>query len=78
MTIEGDVVPHGSVCQNKNHLLNPTRQLNCEVNSIHVTRLCFPVFPLQLMAAMGNNAAKAKYEQKVPAFYYRPTHSDCK
>uniref|UniRef100_A0A0F8AGY2 Arf-GAP with dual PH domain-containing protein 1 n=1 Tax=Larimichthys crocea TaxID=215358 RepID=A0A0F8AGY2_LARCR len=27
---------------------------------------------------MGNNAAKAKYEQKVPAFYYRPTHTDCK
>ncbi|MED6261943.1 hypothetical protein ATANTOWER_012281 [Ataeniobius toweri] len=27
---------------------------------------------------MGNSAAKAKYEQKVPAFYYRPTHTDCK
>lgn len=33
---------------------------------------------VELMAAMGNNAAKAKYEQKVPAFYYRPTHTDCK
>ncbi|XP_039892616.1 arf-GAP with dual PH domain-containing protein 1 isoform X2 [Simochromis diagramma] len=33
---------------------------------------------IQLMAAMGNSAAKAKYEQKVPAFYYRPTHTDCK
>uniref|UniRef100_A0A8C6MA46 ArfGAP with dual PH domains 1 n=1 Tax=Nothobranchius furzeri TaxID=105023 RepID=A0A8C6MA46_NOTFU len=33
---------------------------------------------VELMAAVGNNAAKAKYEQKVPAFYYRPTHSDCK
>lgn len=32
----------------------------------------------QLMAAMGNDAARAKYEQKVPAFYYRPTHTDCK
>lgn len=33
---------------------------------------------VELVAAMGNNAAKAKYEQKVPAFYYRPTHTDCK
>uniref|UniRef100_A0A3Q0SP27 ArfGAP with dual PH domains 1 n=1 Tax=Amphilophus citrinellus TaxID=61819 RepID=A0A3Q0SP27_AMPCI len=33
---------------------------------------------VELMAAMGNGAAKAKYEQKVPAFYYRPTHTDCK
>uniref|UniRef100_A0A3B3DAZ5 ArfGAP with dual PH domains 1 n=1 Tax=Oryzias melastigma TaxID=30732 RepID=A0A3B3DAZ5_ORYME len=32
----------------------------------------------ELMAAGGNNAAKAKYEQKVPAFYYRPKHTDCK
>lgn len=36
--------------------------------------LCFS----QLMAAVGNSAARAKYEQKVPAFYYRPTHTDCK
>ncbi|XP_027885130.1 arf-GAP with dual PH domain-containing protein 1 isoform X2 [Xiphophorus couchianus] len=33
---------------------------------------------VELMATMGNGAAKAKYEQKVPAFYYRPTHTDCK
>uniref|UniRef100_A0A3Q1F7N4 ArfGAP with dual PH domains 1 n=1 Tax=Acanthochromis polyacanthus TaxID=80966 RepID=A0A3Q1F7N4_9TELE len=33
---------------------------------------------VELVAAMGNSAAKAKYEQKVPAFYYRPTHTDCK
>ncbi|CAJ1081261.1 arf-GAP with dual PH domain-containing protein 1-like [Xyrichtys novacula] len=33
---------------------------------------------IELMAALGNTAAKAKYEQKVPAFYYRPTHTDCK
>ncbi|XP_061823255.1 arf-GAP with dual PH domain-containing protein 1-like isoform X1 [Nerophis lumbriciformis] len=33
---------------------------------------------VELMAAMGNNVAKAKYEQKVPAFYYRPKHTDCK
>ncbi|CAB1311963.1 unnamed protein product [Coregonus sp. 'balchen'] len=33
---------------------------------------------VELMAAMGNEAAKAKYEQKVPAFYYRPKHTDCK
>lgn len=39
---------------------------------------CVVLSPSQLMAATGNNAAKAKYEQKVPAFYYRPTHTDCK
>ncbi|KAG7257751.1 hypothetical protein CRUP_028767, partial [Coryphaenoides rupestris] len=33
---------------------------------------------VELMSATGNSAAKAKYEQKVPAFYYRPTHTDCK
>ncbi|KAK7918745.1 hypothetical protein WMY93_010029 [Mugilogobius chulae] len=33
---------------------------------------------VELIAVMGNNAAKAKYEQKVPPFYYRPTHFDCK
>ncbi|RVE59226.1 hypothetical protein OJAV_G00186140 [Oryzias javanicus] len=33
---------------------------------------------VELMAAGGNSAAKAKYEQKVPAFYYRPKHTDCK
>ncbi|XP_046893418.1 arf-GAP with dual PH domain-containing protein 1-like [Hypomesus transpacificus] len=32
---------------------------------------------VEFMASTGNDAAKAKYEQKVPAFYYRPTHSDC-
>uniref|UniRef100_A0A8C9W5J3 ArfGAP with dual PH domains 1 n=1 Tax=Scleropages formosus TaxID=113540 RepID=A0A8C9W5J3_SCLFO len=31
----------------------------------------------QFMASAGNDAAKAKYEQKIPAFYYRPTHTDC-
>lgn len=33
--------------------------------------------PLQFMDSLGNNAAKAKYEQIVPAFYYRPTYTDC-
>ncbi|XP_034568171.1 arf-GAP with dual PH domain-containing protein 1-like [Notolabrus celidotus] len=32
---------------------------------------------VQLVNSVGNNAAKAKYEQIVPAFYYRPTHKDC-
>ncbi|XP_075999411.1 arf-GAP with dual PH domain-containing protein 1-like [Genypterus blacodes] len=31
----------------------------------------------EFLESMGNNAAKAKYEQMVPAFYYRPTHRDC-
>ncbi|XP_051926480.1 arf-GAP with dual PH domain-containing protein 1 isoform X3 [Hippocampus zosterae] len=33
---------------------------------------------VELLADLGNNVAKAKYEQNVPAFYYRPTHTDCK
>eukprot|EP00066_Takifugu_rubripes_P000828 XP_003961593.1 PREDICTED: arf-GAP with dual PH domain-containing protein 1-like [Takifugu rubripes] len=33
---------------------------------------------VELVAAVGNSAARAKYEQKVPAFYYRPIHTDCK
>uniref|UniRef100_A0A8C9Z856 ArfGAP with dual PH domains 1 n=1 Tax=Sander lucioperca TaxID=283035 RepID=A0A8C9Z856_SANLU len=32
---------------------------------------------VEFMDSVGNNAAKAKYEQIVPAFYYRPTHKDC-
>ncbi|XP_034750250.1 arf-GAP with dual PH domain-containing protein 1-like [Etheostoma cragini] len=32
---------------------------------------------LEFMDSVGNNAAKAKYEQIVPAFYYRPTNKDC-
>uniref|UniRef100_A0A4W5Q0M1 ArfGAP with dual PH domains 1 n=1 Tax=Hucho hucho TaxID=62062 RepID=A0A4W5Q0M1_9TELE len=32
---------------------------------------------VEFMASNGNDAAKAKYEQKVPVFYYRPTHTDC-
>ncbi|CAL8303737.1 unnamed protein product [Merluccius merluccius] len=32
---------------------------------------------VEFMTSMGNNKAKAKYEQNVPAFYYRPTHADC-
>ncbi|XP_062234902.1 arf-GAP with dual PH domain-containing protein 1 isoform X1 [Platichthys flesus] len=48
----------------------------------HITRVksvqdTWEASEVELMAAMGNNAAKAKYEQKVPAFYYRPTHTDC-
>ncbi|XP_061703427.1 arf-GAP with dual PH domain-containing protein 1-like isoform X2 [Syngnathoides biaculeatus] len=32
---------------------------------------------LELMDSVGNRAAKTKYEQTVPAFYYRPDHQDC-
>ncbi|KAK1799012.1 hypothetical protein P4O66_007272 [Electrophorus voltai] len=32
---------------------------------------------VEFMASTGNNAAKAKYEQKVPPFYYCPTKTDC-
>uniref|UniRef100_A0AAQ4P511 ArfGAP with dual PH domains 1 n=1 Tax=Gasterosteus aculeatus aculeatus TaxID=481459 RepID=A0AAQ4P511_GASAC len=32
---------------------------------------------VELMDSVGNNAAKAKYEKIVPAFYYCPTHKDC-
>ncbi|XP_041673014.1 arf-GAP with dual PH domain-containing protein 1 [Cheilinus undulatus] len=32
---------------------------------------------VEFVDSVGNDAAKAKYEQIVPAFYYRPTHKDC-
>lgn len=32
---------------------------------------------VEFMASMGNDQAKAKYEENVPAFYYRPTRTDC-
>ncbi|XP_041063062.1 arf-GAP with dual PH domain-containing protein 1-like isoform X1 [Carcharodon carcharias] len=32
---------------------------------------------VKFMASNGNSAAKAKYESKFPAFYYRPTFIDC-
>ncbi|XP_048847081.1 arf-GAP with dual PH domain-containing protein 1-like isoform X5 [Brienomyrus brachyistius] len=32
---------------------------------------------VKLMSALGNNAAKVKYEQRVPPFYYKPTFLDC-
>ncbi|XP_041941372.1 arf-GAP with dual PH domain-containing protein 1 [Alosa sapidissima] len=33
---------------------------------------------VELVTSLGNLAAKAKYEQSVPAFYYRPKHTDCR
>ena len=32
---------------------------------------------LQFMASRGNAIARATFESKVPAFYYRPSASDC-
>ncbi|XP_018618887.1 arf-GAP with dual PH domain-containing protein 1-like isoform X1 [Scleropages formosus] len=32
---------------------------------------------VKFMASTGNSAAKAKYEQRVPPFYYKPTYRDC-
>ncbi|KAK7939817.1 hypothetical protein WMY93_003143 [Mugilogobius chulae] len=32
---------------------------------------------VEFMDSVGNDAARAKYEEQVPAFYYRPTHKDC-
>ncbi|XP_051530398.1 arf-GAP with dual PH domain-containing protein 1-like isoform X1 [Myxocyprinus asiaticus] len=32
----------------------------------------------EFIASMGNEAAKANYEQQVPPFYYRPSHTDCR
>eukprot|EP00062_Callorhinchus_milii_P026661 gi/632989041/ref/XP_007883433.1/ PREDICTED: arf-GAP with dual PH domain-containing protein 1-like [Callorhinchus milii] len=32
---------------------------------------------VEFMASHGNNEAKAKYESKLPPFYYRPTFMDC-
>ncbi|KAK2876939.1 hypothetical protein Q8A67_021035 [Cirrhinus molitorella] len=33
---------------------------------------------IEFITSMGNEAAKAKYEQQVPPFYYRPSHTDCR
>ncbi|XP_055116834.1 arf-GAP with dual PH domain-containing protein 1 isoform X4 [Symphalangus syndactylus] len=32
---------------------------------------------VEFMASHGNDAARARFESKVPSFYYRPTPSDC-
>ncbi|KAK2533736.1 hypothetical protein Q9233_004950 [Columba guinea] len=32
---------------------------------------------VEFMASNGNNVAKAKYESKLPPFYYKPTFLDC-
>ncbi|XP_051488587.1 arf-GAP with dual PH domain-containing protein 1 isoform X4 [Apus apus] len=32
---------------------------------------------VEFMASNGNNVAKAKYESKMPPFYYKPTFLDC-
>ncbi|XP_077774673.1 arf-GAP with dual PH domain-containing protein 1 isoform X2 [Podarcis muralis] len=32
---------------------------------------------VELMASSGNSVSKAKYESKIPPFYYKPTFSDC-
>ncbi|KAJ6659801.1 hypothetical protein lerEdw1_018517 [Lerista edwardsae] len=32
---------------------------------------------VEFMASTGNRAAQAKYESKIPPFYYKPTFSDC-
>lgn len=32
---------------------------------------------VEFMAANGNNVAKARYESKIPPFYYKPTFPDC-
>ncbi|XP_031420517.1 arf-GAP with dual PH domain-containing protein 1-like isoform X2 [Clupea harengus] len=32
---------------------------------------------VEFMASSGNEAAKAKYEQLIPPFYYTPTNKDC-
>lgn len=32
---------------------------------------------VEFMASNGNNVAKAKYESKMPPFYYKPTYLDC-
>ncbi|CAM2099765.1 unnamed protein product [Caretta caretta] len=32
---------------------------------------------VEFMATNGNNVAKARYESKIPPFYYKPTFPDC-
>ncbi|KAL2101319.1 hypothetical protein ACEWY4_003080 [Coilia grayii] len=33
---------------------------------------------VKFIASTGNSAAIAKYEQKIPPFYYKPTNADCR
>uniref|UniRef100_A0A8C2GRC3 ArfGAP with dual PH domains 1 n=1 Tax=Cyprinus carpio TaxID=7962 RepID=A0A8C2GRC3_CYPCA len=33
---------------------------------------------IEFITSMGNEAAKAKYEQLAPPFYHRPSHTDCR
>uniref|UniRef100_A0A671LUG8 Arf-GAP with dual PH domain-containing protein 1-like n=2 Tax=Sinocyclocheilus anshuiensis TaxID=1608454 RepID=A0A671LUG8_9TELE len=33
---------------------------------------------IEFITSMGNEAAKAKYEQQAPPFYHRPSHTDCR
>lgn len=62
------------------HALTAIKQLRAHIQThTHISHKydMFLVPPLQFMDSLGNNAAKAKYEQIVPAFYYQPTYKDC-
>ncbi|XP_043945456.1 arf-GAP with dual PH domain-containing protein 1 isoform X2 [Protopterus annectens] len=48
------------------------------ISKVKSVRLdCWDDLQVEFMACTGNKNGKAKYESKVPPFYYRPTYSDC-
>lgn len=59
----------------KHSILNIYRKLWTQTDFPYTVNAFSP--PPQFMDSVGNNAAKAIYEQLVPAFYYCPTFKDC-
>uniref|UniRef100_A0A672YLQ3 Arf-GAP with dual PH domain-containing protein 1-like n=1 Tax=Sphaeramia orbicularis TaxID=375764 RepID=A0A672YLQ3_9TELE len=62
------------VCHSCSGLHRNIAQIS-KVKSVHLDP--WSTSEVEFMNSVGNNAAKAKHEQIVPAFYYRPTHKDC-
>uniref|UniRef100_A0A4W4E8S5 ArfGAP with dual PH domains 1 n=1 Tax=Electrophorus electricus TaxID=8005 RepID=A0A4W4E8S5_ELEEL len=49
-----------------------------DIGKVKSLRLsCWEDSEVEFMAENGNEAAKIKYEARVPAYYYKPTHKDC-
>ncbi|RXN31292.1 arf-GAP with dual PH domain-containing 1 [Labeo rohita] len=63
------------VCQSCSLIHRSIESLN-QVKS--VLQDTFEDKEIEFITSMGNKVAKAKYEQQVPPFYYRPSHSDCR
>lgn len=75
-------LPPASLCEYVSSLfafMSVTQMLSRVHTRIHNTRPHKPSARslLQFMDSVGNDASKVKYERLVPAFYYRPSHTDC-